>query len=349
MTMYLMSEPTWKIAKVRTWNNIDISDTLLHLAFANLSTTALANVYIPLKIPTASGMPDEYTYRKVGYETDDIADYYETLYGENYLSVPLIKQQVEGETDYATSLRTLSRKIMNIYKINEPKYLKLIELQGYVWNPLWNVDGTEKYTYLENSGVNDTSSTRTYGSHTDSGSETLGEYNVSHSDSNVRSGGETKTGSQSQTHEDTNSVTSFDSNEFNNDNHNQGSVNVTGTNENTTYNNVTDTGSGTSTVDERTNATSTTYGAHTDTDNTTVTHHNALNGNVEYSGGTDGFGNNITGGDRYHTDIRERHGNIGVTKTTELIKDAIETYRFSILQEFFNDINEILLVGIYDL
>lgn len=347
--MCMMSEPTPQIAKIRTWNNIDISDTLLHLAFAELNTTALANVYIPVKIPTASGMPDEYTYRKVGYDSDDIADYYETLYGENYLSVPLIKQQVEGETNYATSLRNLSRKIMNIYKINEPKYLKLIELQGYTWNPLWNVDGSEKYTYLENSGVNDTSSTKTYGSHTDTGSETLGGYTVQTTDNNIRSGGETKTGNKSETHEDTNSVTSFDDNTFNNDNHNIGSVNTTGESESTTYNNLTDKGTGSSTYGSRENTSNNVYGSHTDSDNTTVTHHNALNGSQEYSGGTDGFGNNVTGGDKYHTDIRERQGNTGDVKIAELIRDAIETYRFNILQEFFNDINEILLVGIYDL
>ena len=338
-----------KIANVTTWNNINITDTLLHLAFAPLSSSVLTALYIPVKTPTSAGMPDEYTYTRIGYTTDEIADIYETLYSRNFLSVPLIKQQVEGETPYATSLRELTRKIQNIYKLHQAKYLKDAEAMGFEWNPLWNVDGVEKYTSLDNSGVNDTNKTKTYGTHTDSGESTVGGYTDTGSNSNVRTGGESRSGSSSETHEDTNSVTTFDSNEFNNNDHNSGSRNVTGSSETTNYNNVTDTGAESVIHGSHTDSNSVTYGAHTDTDDTTITHHNALNNGAEYSGGVDGFGNTVKGGDKYHTDIKERHGNIGVTKTTELLQDAIELYRFNILQEFFNDINEQLLVGIYDI
>lgn len=338
-----------RIANITTWNNINISDTLLHLAFAGLSSSVLSALYIPVKIPTSAGMPDEYTYTRIGYTTTEMADIYETHYSRNFLSVPLIKQQVEGESPYATSLQELTRKIQNIYKLKQGKYMKMAEAMGFEWNPLWNVDGVEKYTSLDNSGVNDTDTTRTYGTHTDSGESTVGGYTDTTSDSNVRTGGETRSGSNSETHEDTNSVTTFDSSEFNNNDHNIGSRAVTGSSETTNYNNVTDTGAGSVIHGSHTDSNSVTYGAHTDTDNKKITHHNATNNGEEYSGGVDGFGNNVTGGDKYHTDIRERHGNIGVTKTTELINDALELYRFNLLQEFFNDINEQLLVGIYDI
>lgn len=336
------------IANITTWNSISISDTLLHLAFAGLSSSVLSAIYIPVKTPTSAGMPDEYTYTRIGYTTTEIADIYETYYSRNFLSVPLVKVEDEPEP-YAASLLALTNKINNIYKMNQGKYMKIAEAMGLEWNPLWNVDGVEKFTSLDNSGVNDTDTTRTYGTHTDSGENTVGGYTDTTSDSNVRSGSETKSASGSETHEDTNSVTTFDSADFNNTDHNTGSKNVTGSSETTNFNNVTDTGAGSVIHGSHTDSTSTTYGAHTDTDNMKITHHNALNNGAEYSGGVDGFGNNVTGGDKYHTDIRERHGNIGVTKTTELINDAIELYRFNLLQEFFNDINEQLLVGIYDI
>lgn len=55
----------------------------------------------------------------------------------------------------------------------------------------------------------------------------------------------------------------------------------------------------------------------------------------------------ITGGDFSHIEKRIRQGNIGVTKTTELINDERELVKFNLIQEFFNDINKQLLVGIY--
>lgn len=316
-----------ELGKVKEWANIDITDTLLHLAFTGLRNSALSNVYIPIKVPTASGMPDEYTYTKIGYDTDDIADYYETLYGENYFAVSLIKEQVSGETPYASSLRELTRMITNIYKINEPKYRKLIELMGYSWNPLWNVDGTEEFAYLENQGYEDVTKQMSYTQHTDTSSN-----------GNTRTGSVSESGSSAANHSDTDQVTTFDSTEWKDTNHNSGNENVTSNNNTTTYNSLSDTGSG-----------SVTYGAHTDTDTTTITHHNALNGTSEYSGGTDVFGNAVVGGDRFHTEKHVRKGNIGVTKTTELIRDAIETYRFNILKEFFDDLNKIILVRLFDL
>ena len=53
------------------------------------------------------------------------------------------------------------------------------------------------------------------------------------------------------------------------------------------------------------------------------------------------------GGDVLRTEKTVRQGNIGVTKTTELIEDARKTVAFSIIQEFFDDINEVILVGLW--
>ena len=42
-----------------------------------------------------------------------------------------------------------------------------------------------------------------------------------------------------------------------------------------------------------------------------------------------------------------RQGNIGVTKTTELIESQRELIQHSIVDEYFNDLNKIILVGVY--
>ena len=55
----------------------------------------------------------------------------------------------------------------------------------------------------------------------------------------------------------------------------------------------------------------------------------------------------ITGGDYSHIEKRVRQGNIGVTMTTKLIQAERELVKFNLIQEFFNDINKQLLVGIY--
>lgn len=336
-----------QIAKVHEWNTVTVTDTLLHLAFASaLSSSALTDIYLPIKLPTDDGMPDDYTYEKIGYTTEQIAEYYDVLYGSNYLCVPLT---TDGATRYANSIRELTRRIQAIYEINKPKYLKMAELYGLEWNPLWNVDGIEKYTYLENSGTNDIGNTKIYGQHIDNVQFNKGAQTDSGTNSNIKTGSEAKTGGKSETHEDTNSVTSFDSTEFANTDHNIGSQNVTSESETINYNNVTDSGSNSDTYGAREDTTATTYGTHTDTDNTTITHHNAKNGENDYSGGVDGFGNTVVGGDKYHTDIKERHGNIGVTETTKLLTDALEWYKGNILLEFYNDVNKQILVGIFDL
>lgn len=59
------------------------------------------------------------------------------------------------------------------------------------------------------------------------------------------------------------------------------------------------------------------------------------------------FGTALTGGDYMHVEKRLRQGNIGVTKSTELIESERELVRFNLIQEFFNDINKEILIGVY--
>lgn len=289
-----------RLNKVRDWYDTIYSVTQHPLLYEVFTPCAAFNsIYLPVKTPTANGMPNEFTYTNIGLTTGQLAETYDQLFGANFLVEP-----ITTEGGYAVCMSKLASRIEAVYRLNLHKYLKLIELQGYTYNPLWNVDGVEEYTYLENNGVNDISVSKTIGAYTDTR-------------------GSTETTSES--HEDTNSVTSFDSTDFNDTDHNEGSSSETTT----------------------TTGDSISHGSHTDSDSTTVTHHNALNGESEYSGGTDTFGNTVIGGDKYHNERKVRQGNIGVTKTQELIAAERENLKFSVIMEFFKDINEQILVGIY--
>lgn len=302
------------LARVRTWNSTTFENTTaLFEIFSDI--TLFQNIYIPVKTPNAQGMPEEYTYTNIGLTQAQLVEAYETYYGGNYLVEPLDVNQV------GVSVLHMKAKLKAIFNMNKGKYLKLIELGGYKYNPLWNVDGTEEYTYLENQGVNDTKVTYTFKQRED-----------------TNSGAITKSGSISNTYGNENggdinttSVTPFDSNQWQDT-----EKNVAKGSNTQTFNSVADT-------DTR----KITYGAHTDETETKVTHNNAKNGNDNYSGGIDTFGNVVVGGDMYHTEKRVRSGNIGVTKTQELIEAERENLKFLVVMEFFKDINEQVLVGIY--
>lgn len=281
-----------KLSTVNKWNQIEVSTSPSHTALEQSfdNVTLFQHIYIPVKTASSTGMPDHFTYEDIGVNIKEMSEIYNTYFGKNYWVEPLV-----DTNGYSTSVSSMNRRILSVYRRNLGKYKKLIELAGYSYNPLWNVDGTEEYAYLENQGTNDT----------------LVSYdNVERTDTFGGQDGDT----------DTQAVTTFDSNTFQNNTQN-------------------------------TSKSKATYGAHKDVVDTRITHHNAKNGGgenpPEYSGGTDVWNNVVVGGDKYHTEKRVRSGNIGVTKTQELIESERVNLRFSILEEFFKDINEEILVGIY--
>lgn len=284
------------LATVNQWRDtpyaVDPYENALQASFRTISL--FEHLYIPVKTATDEGMPKNFTYVDIGVNRNEMAEIYNTYYGRNRLVEPLIDREVYG---YNESVARLNRRILSVYHLNMQKYKKLIELAGYEYNPLWNVDGTEEFTYLENKGFNEVTTTYDNKARTDTKGSTTGNPN----NPNVR----------------VQKVTTFDSETYRN---------AVAEEEHETY--VT--------------------GEHKDTVATEITHKNAKNvNNTDYSGGTDTFGNNVVGGDMYHTEKKVRSGNIGVTKTQELIESERLNLRFSILGEFFKDINEEILVGIY--
>lgn len=260
------------LSKVSKWDETDA----LSEAFSEALSNFFSSVYIPVKTPTSSGMPATYTYQNVGLSDSQLSIIYGQLYSANYLVEPLVLVSTDA-TDYATSIGRLANRINAVLLLNKPKYLKLIEADGFHWNPLWNVDGTEEYTFLENQGVNDVKNTTKLG-------DVTGQ--TAPYDGVLRDATKTKYGTV---------------------------------------------GSGSNNQETETE----------------YTHHNAKNGETDYSGGTDVFGNNVVGGDKYHTEKRVRQGNIGTVSTVKLLEEAREYYRSNIIKEFFDDINKQILVGLF--
>lgn len=196
------------------------------------------------------------TYKNVGLTTEQLADAYQTLYGYNMLSVPI------------TDPDMLTLKMKSIFQLNVGKYMKWLDTMGYAYNPLWNVDGSESFQYIDTHG------------------------NITRTNTPIlQTDQELKTAPyDSETYKATNKTIN-------------------------TY-------SGTQSTDTET---------HTQVTDATL----------------DGTVHAITGGDYSHIEKRVRQGNIGVTMTTQLIQAERDLVRFNLVQEFFDDINKQLLVGVY--
>lgn len=286
---------------VETWYKMPTitSDTVrtLEKVFQNATSRGnnsyfFGDIWIPLKDRDSDHkMLDTVTYTNVGVTTEQMAQIYRTLYSRNLLSVPLINWE-DDALKYAASVDELSIKMKSILNLNLYKYLKWIESMGYAYNPLWNVDGTEEYQWIDNHGnvVRDNVPILPFASRL-------------------------KTASYDEEEKDTSSTYNA-----------YGGINKNGDTEQYT---VSD-GSAKTVSELRSRDTET----HEDITGTTP---QEIEGPIIA----------ITGGDFSHIEKRVRQGNIGVTKTTELLNDERELVKFNLIQEFFNDINKQLLVGIY--
>lgn len=82
----------------------------------------------------------EYKYENVGMLPNEMTEAYMTLYGYNKLSVPI------------TDPDMLTLKMKSIFNLNLGKYMKWLDTMGYAYNPLWNVDGSESFQFIDTHG-----------------------------------------------------------------------------------------------------------------------------------------------------------------------------------------------------
>ena len=312
------------IQKIDTW----YSEDYLTVAFQDActfsegtppaSTFFWSDIWAPVKIPTFEGMPDEYQFINFGFTADEIADAYWAEYGANYFN-----EYYPSFLDFNNAAQEHKCKIIKQIRAvlvkNKHKYLKMIELAGFTYDPLSNVDAHELYSVLENHG----GITRDSGSTTSSGVRTnmKNTHNVAPYDGDSDA---TKT-----EYEDT----------------------TAGSGSN--YTPSATVGSQTISASEITSPSSVSSGVAKTTDTETHNHAKNLNANgqeVDYTvdAKNNAFEADVKGGDYYRVEKHRRYGNIGTTKTTELLAAQREDLRFNLLEEFFSDINEVILVGIFD-
>lgn len=245
------------------------------------------NIYIPVRKrdSTTHAMiePAEYDYVNVGLTTEQLADAYWALYGQNMWSGQL--------RSYDDSLKmldigTMSKKVKAVFELNKAKYLKWIDVMGYEYNPLYNVDAKEIEQTLDNHGGVQREVRP-----------------ILPTDQKLQ------TNAYEGTLRDTQKTT-------------------------TTYNSTDGTVTGlVATSDEK--------------------HENAKNivngAEADYTVGANdtAFGTALTGGDFMHINKKLRQGNIGVTMTTQLLEAERDFVRTNLIKEFFNDINDQFLVGIF--
>ena len=119
--------------------NVSTTDDPLHLFSA---------IMLPVRDydSTNHKLSDNYTYHNVGLTTTELADLYWTQYSGTYL---IGAGKCKSLSDDAEKLKLRCKAI---FRKNYGKYLKMIEMEGLVWNPLWNVDGVELRQLLETHG-----------------------------------------------------------------------------------------------------------------------------------------------------------------------------------------------------
>ena len=284
------------------------------------------SVYIPVKLVTSTGMAANYSYINVGLNATEMAN----LYWQKYSGMSLLGNYVGKSADY--QFNAILYAFSAVFYENLGKYLKWIEVHGYEYNPLWNVDGTEIRQEIENSGINDIE----YGG----------------IDSNV--------GAQYRDTKTTRNTATFDGTTKKEWEDTSGGDGVAPAANSVEYVREITEGADKGKLEVVApslsgSPESVLYNTNGHKNSTKYIHQTAKNivdgSEVDYAvaASDTAFGTALVGADRMHLEKYIRQGNIGVTKTTELIQAQRDLVRFSLIQEFFDDVNGPNLIGIYNL
>ena len=265
-----------------------------------------SDIFMPVRLydEETGKLAEDYEYVNVGMTTTELADLYWTMYSGEYLI------GAGRGKDLETDILLLKKRCRAIFKKNYGKYLKLIELIGLEWNPLWNVDGVEMHQLLESHGD---------------------EANVRTSSTKELQGSNNRKTHDTTPYNDTGYRTEWKEDETGQSAATSGTVSAT-------Y--------GGETYSAQAAATDVAH----DIGSAEASLDKKMHEQISYSVNSKDtvFGTGLSGADILHTEKTIRQGNIGVTKTTELLNDAREALKFNIIEEFFKDINKVILIGVYD-
>lgn len=270
-----------------------------------VSDNVFTNIYVAIRDnpqSAAQEATESFTYYNVGFTISEITKYFNTKFGMNYFAY-----------NYEDQMDPMIERVSSIYKANKYKYMKLIEIMGYKYNPLYNVDGIELYANAESLG--DSKSIRT-------------------------PEGTIKTVSGTESDESIiNTTTTHYTNPYDSN-----SASATNVNDKTEMTPITSK----QTFEDDYKETSELQ--HTPAENYV---YNTTTGQWEKSGyfvvaaADSAFGVQLGGAERYYAEKRIRQGNIGVTKSQELVNSQRDVVKFNILDEFFSDLQREIVVGIY--
>lgn len=272
--MFLDQKP--KIQKIGEWwklGSLNEAFTLgtkspVDIGHNNNAWYVFEHIYRPVRLPTAQGMPDNWTFYDVGFKFSELADMYAIQYSGNFWP-EYFESKAAFNYAAARGESLVVKKMAAVIRKNIYKYLRLMELAGYTFNPLWNVDGEELYSSAD------------------------------------LHGDELRTSTFDDTN--THTVSTYD-------------------------------------ADSKEESTDRSYTGE-DGDTVTTSHIGTGQG---VAAASDAFGVGMDDSDIYHADKRVRRGNIGLTKSTELAEAFREDLRSSgLIQEFFDDLNQALLIPIY--
>lgn len=259
--------------------------------------------------------PEEWEWKNYGFDADEVALMYWAQYGGNYFG-----EYFATDNDFTGAMTLGHVDTINMIKAtalkNKLKYIKMIELAGFAYDPLNNVDAHELFSVFENHGE------------------------TKHEIANTNQNASADTGVT------THAVVPYDSTSWKDESKDTNSTTVTGnTSPSATAGTTTASGS------QITKPSFVQSGASATSDSTKHEHakNTGAGGEEDYTvdAKNNAFGQSLKGADYYKAEKHRRYGNIGVTKTQELIEAEREKLKFSLIDEFFRDINEVILIGVY--
>lgn len=277
------------------------------------------DAYMHFKTMDSTGIEKDEIYY-IGINCADLADIFASKYEHRLVERPI------NLDDPTADVERIKRRLHAMVCEYIPKYLKTVETYGYTYNPLANVDADEQYAYIDSA-----SDTNSNGS-TDSSSENS---SSSHSSTNVNTtstsinGGEGISSPETHLYE-----TQYDDTGKSDANLKSYTTTSGGSTSHSTANANENYSDGSADSSSSGSASS-----------SSESHYDRQNINVKASDNALGF--NMDSATNIHIEKHRRVGNIGTTKTTELIQSEREIYS-SIIHEFLEDAAKEILLPLYN-
>ena len=149
-----LTKKLYQLTLIEDWYKSQVENRNLYKLFYDAITPSniFSSVYVSIRRnpSSASEEGDTYDYYNVGATLFELTEYFYTRFGANYFAYNF---------NNLDNFMELTIKINSIYQSNKYKYMKLIEIMGYKYNPLYNVDGIELYARAESIGDGESSRT----------------------------------------------------------------------------------------------------------------------------------------------------------------------------------------------